>query len=244
MAPQISSPRHFESGSGASVVLLDWTPWGSTALGAALAERYRVISVEPPGVVDPKVSLEKIAETCAAATTAESIDSYAVVATSLGADVALHMTLLNPARITTLVLVSPTCIGRVTSTAWSAPESAMTAMLAHPEDGSSSLPSPERVATLDSLSKIMAVDESDTLELLSGLSCATLAVFGQEDRVVSKEAGRVWKELVPNCSLSYVYDAGHAVGLDRPAALSGVVLDFLERRETFIVENRRGLINP
>jgi hypothetical protein len=32
--------------------------------------------------------------------------------------------------------------------------------------------------------------------------------------------------------------------VDRPAALASVVLDFLERRETFIVENRSSLINP
>ena len=56
-------------------------------------------------------------------------------------------------------------------------------------------------------------------------------------------AGQMWKEQVLNCNVCYVYDAGHAVGVDRPDALVGVALDFAERRETYIVERRSSLIN-
>ena len=244
MAPQISTPQHFESGSGPTVVLLDWTPWESTGLAAALASRYHVINVDPPDAVGQWGSLPEVAEACAAIVKDTGINSYSVVGTSLGADVAPHVALSSPETVTTLVLVSPTRIGRVTSTAWNSPETATAAMLAHPGDGSNSPPSADRTARLEALFELWAEDESDTLGLISHLACATLAMFGQEDRLVSREAGQVWKELVPNCSLSYVYDAGHAVGIDRPAALFGVVLDFLERRETFIVENRSGLISP
>ena len=82
------------------------------------------------------------------------------------------------------------------------------------------------------------------MDLLPNLTCATLVVLGQEDPLVSRAAGGVWKEGVPNCSISYVYDAGHAIGTDRPEALANVVRDFIVRRETFIIENRSSLMTP
>jgi hypothetical protein len=42
----------------------------------------------------------------------------------------------------------------------------------------------------------------------------------------------------------FVYDAGHAIAAERPEALAGVVSDFLERRETFIVSQVNTMINP
>ena len=38
--------------------------------------------------------------------------------------------------------------------------------------------------------------------------------------------------------------AGHDIAADRPQALVNLVSDYLERRETFIVQNRSSVINP
>ena len=58
------------------------------------------------------------------------------------------------------------------------------------------------------------------------------------------EAARVYRERIPNCNISLVYDAGHALLCDRPEAVTSAVADFVERRETFIVGRESGVINP
>jgi pimeloyl-ACP methyl ester carboxylesterase len=62
--------------------------------------------------------------------------------------------------------------------------------------------------------------------------------------MVAPEAPRIYREKIPNCNISFVYDAGHAILADRPEALISAVSDFIERRETFIVGRESGLINP
>ena len=49
---------------------------------------------------------------------------------------------------------------------------------------------------------------------------------------------------MPNCNYVLVYDAGHEVAAERPAAFSSLVGDFLERREAFIVSQKSSLIYP
>ena len=236
--------HRIESGSGSPVVLLDWTPWETSALADALATRYRVIDIEPPDNDSLTPSAQSASEAVAAVAEAAGLDSYSLVGVSLGADVAFQLALSRPGAVNALALVSPTCIAPAVSQDWDTPAQAADVMLAHPETATITLPETARTAGLAALAKRWRSTEGYAAGLLPGLECATLAVFGQEDRLVSREAGGVWKELAPNCNVCYVYDAGHAVAADRPDALVNVVLDFLERRETFIVENRSSLINP
>lgn len=237
--------RRIESGSGSPVVLLDWTPWQSSVLADALAVRYRVISIEPPEDDGLTASAQSAAEGVASGAEASGLDSYSLVGVSLGADVAFRLALLCPESVTTLALVSPTCIAPAVSLSWDTPAQAANVMLAHPETASTNLPDSGRTAGLAALAKRWRdAADGDAAVLLHDLGCATLAVFGQEDRLVFREAGGVWKERAPNCNVCYVYDAGHAIAVDRPDALVNVVTDFVERRETFIVENRSSLINP
>ena len=238
-----------ETGSGSPVVLLDWTPWQTGALATALSSRYRVISIAPPPALGeswgslPSSPLDT-AGAVAAVAGASQLNSYSLIGVSLGADVAFRLALLHPASVNALALVSPTCIAPAVSLSWDTPAQAASAMLAHPETASTKSPDSGRTAALAALAKLWLSTEDDAAGMLPNLVCATLAVFGQEDRLVSREAGGVWKERAPNCNVCYVYDAGHAVAVDRPDALVNVVMDFLERRETFIVENRSSLINP
>ena len=233
-----------ETGNGNPVVLLDWTPWQTGTLAAALAAHYRVISIEPPVGDSVTPSAQSASEAAAAVAEAAGLDSYSLVGVSLGADAAFRLALARPEAVTALALVSPTCISPVVSLSWDTPAQAADVMLAHPETASDKSPGAARTSGLAALANLWRSTEGYAAGLLSGLECATLAVFGQEDRLVSREAGGVWKERAPNCNVCYVYDAGHAVAADRPDALVNVVLDFLERRETFIVENRSSLINP
>ena len=232
--------RFSESGHGAPVLLLDWTPWESSALAGALAARYRLISVAPP---DAGGSVQDTAEAVAGVAAAAGLNSCALVGVSLGADAAFRLALSRPDSVAALAVVSPTCIAPAAPLRRDTAARAADAMLAHPESAAAP-PDSGRTAALAALAERWRLSDGAAAALLPGLSCATLAVFGQEDRLVSREAGRVWKERVPNCNVCYVYDAGHAIAVERPDALVSVIMDFVERRETFVVENRSSLINP
>ena len=250
--------NYLESGAGdpstdSGVVLLDWTPWQTTALADALASRFRVLAVDPPAALDAgrgqSSPVEDVASSVADLALSTGLETYALVGTSLGADVAFRIALIRPASVAVLTLVSPTSVAPVNSRFPDTPESAVRAMLAHgetwaTENSSHPQPPSERTEALAALSALWGQTGRENADLLSQISAATLVVFGQEDRLVSREAGSLWKEKVTNCNLCYVYGAGHAVGVDRPGALASVVLDFVARRETFIVENRSSLISP
>ncbi len=87
-----------------------------------------------------------------------------------------------------------------------------------------------------------AAHELETL--LAEIQCPTLAVFGQADGMIDPAAASIYRSRIPNCNVAYVYDAGHDIAAERPEALLNLVADYLERRETFIVQNRSGAINP
>ena len=87
-------------------------------------------------------------------------------------------------------------------------------------------------------------DAAELEARLSDVQCPTLAVFGRDDKSVQPEAAATYRERIPNCNIAFVYAAGHDVAADRPQALVNLVSDYLERRETFIVQNRTSVINP
>ena len=87
--------------------------------------------------------------------------------------------------------------------------------------------------------------ESAELEgRLGDVQCPTLVVFGRDDKSVQPDAAATYRERIPNCNIAFVYAAGHDIAAERPQALVNLVADYLERRETFIVQNRSSVINP
>ncbi len=85
---------------------------------------------------------------------------------------------------------------------------------------------------------------ADTEARLPDVQCPTLVVFGRDDKSVQPDAAATYRERIPNCNIAFVYAAGHDIAADRPQALINLVSDYLERRETFIVQNRSSVINP
>ena len=61
---------------------------------------------------------------------------------------------------------------------------------------------------------------------------------------MTRSLGYFYKELMPNCHLVFVYDAGHAISTDRPEAFTEVVGDFIERREAFVIIRTETVIYP
>ena len=86
--------------------------------------------------------------------------------------------------------------------------------------------------------------DPDLERRLPELQTPTLVLFGTLDAVIPPEMGHFYKELMPNCHLVFVYDAGHAVSTERPEAFTEVVADFLERHEAFIISRTATVIHP
>ena len=106
------------------------------------------------------------------------------------------------------------------------------------------LRAPEQVAVLALISPpIVGRNTGGELQNQIGqIQCPTLVVFGQEDPLATSAS--VYRERIPNCNIAFVYDSGHDIPAERPQALLNLVADYLERRETFIVQNRSSLISP
>src|SRR5437868_536003 len=86
--------------------------------------------------------------------------------------------------------------------------------------------------------------DADLESRLHDLATPTLVLFGTLDRVIAPAMGRIYKDLMPNCHLVFVYDAGHAISTDRPEAFAEVTSDFLERHEAFVVSRAETMIHP
>jgi pimeloyl-ACP methyl ester carboxylesterase len=79
---------------------------------------------------------------------------------------------------------------------------------------------------------------------LPDLAAPTLVLWGTADEAMPAAVRRVYAELIPGAHLVFVYAAARAIGADRPEAFAGVVADFLERREAFVISRAPTLIHP
>jgi len=79
---------------------------------------------------------------------------------------------------------------------------------------------------------------------LPDVATPTLVLLGTRDDASGAALGRTCKTRIPGSHLVFVYDAGAAVGRDRPQAFAEVVADFLERREAFVISRARTVLHP
>ena len=95
------------------------------------------------------------------------------------------------------------------------------------------------------VARLRGPDRDAELEVaMRRLDIPTLVLFGTLDRVIPPEMGRHYKELLPNGHLVLVYDAGHAIGAERPEAFVEVVTDFLDRHEAFLISRAETVLHP
>jgi pimeloyl-ACP methyl ester carboxylesterase len=116
---------------------------------------------------------------------------------------------------------------------------------------------PERMPALPAVDPAQAAQSLALVKRLRGparepmledrlreLTVPTLVVFGTLDSVVPPEMGRIYKDLMPDAHLVFVYDAGHAIAAERPEAFVDVVADFLERGDAFLIRRSRTVVFP
>ncbi len=247
--------RYLEAGTGPPLICFHASGGPRLSRGHdLLAERHRVILFEAPGFGQSAVnertsSVPELARTMATAVATLGIERYSVWGTSFGGRVACWLAVQYPERLDALVLVAPAAIlpeGHASRTAGVPLEDRAGLYFAHPERQPPSTPDPDVIAKQEALlRRIRGPNRDADLEAgLAGLNVPTLVLFGTEDRLIPTEMGRVYREIMPSSYLIYVYDAGHHIDADRPEAFAGVVSDFLERHEQFLVNRTSSLINP
>jgi len=68
-----------------------------------------------------------------------------------------------------------------------------------------------------------------------------LVLCGTKDQ---SAAGDRYRTLLPDRHFMFVYDAGPAIGAERPEALAFIALEFFERRDLFLVSRENGMVFP
>lgn len=218
-----------------------------------LSQRFRVIAFEMPGFgTSPENTrtpdMRALAMTMSKAADALGLDQFNLMGTSFGGKTALWLAVQQPERVAALVLEAPAAIRPAGGEPPSgSPEEMARRLYAHPER-MAPLPvtDPEvRAKTARLVARLRGPDREADLEArLSGVTTPTLVLFGTLDRVIPPDMGHFYKELMPNCHLVFVYDAGHAISAERPAAFTEVVADFIERREAFVISRNETVIHP
>ena len=246
--------RYMEAGQGPALVHLHGA--GGLRLSPAhdlLAKQFRVVTFEMPGFgASPEntktQTMPELAATMAAACGKHGLDQYNLMGTSFGGKTALWLALQQPERVTGLVLESPAAIRpEGGAPPPSSPEALARLLYAYPErQPPSPAPDPAVLAKQQKLvGRLRGPNRDRDLETqLPQLKAPTLVVFGTRDRMIPPEMGHFYKELIPNSHLVLVYDAGHAIGAERPEAFVEVVADFLDRHEAFVISRTETVIHP
>jgi 4,5:9,10-diseco-3-hydroxy-5,9,17-trioxoandrosta-1(10),2-diene-4-oate hydrolase len=246
--------RYFEAGNGEPLVYLHGA--GGLRMSPALdllSQQFHVYAIEQPGFGSSapntrSTTVQEFAATVDRAIEAIGLERYNLVGTSFGGRTALWLALQAPEHISALVLESPAALVPSNHQRPSVPPEQRAALLyAHPERVPSHEPLPASVSSQqEALLRRLARPNPDTeLEAaLRTLRLPTLVLFGMRDALIPYSMGRRYRELMPNCHLVLVYDAGHAIGFDRPEAFSEVVSDFLTKHEAFVVTQESALVNP
>jgi len=88
---------------------------------------------------------------------------------------------------------------------------------------------------------VLAAPDGPTDESFREMQRPVLVLSGTKDQ---SDAGDRWRTLLPDCHFMFVYDAGPAIGAERPEALAFIALEFFERRDLFLVSRENGLVSP
>jgi pimeloyl-ACP methyl ester carboxylesterase len=218
-----------------------------------LSRQFRVVAFEMPGFGNSPENtrtpgMPELAATMAKAAAALGLDSFNLMGTSFGGRTALWLAVQEPKRVEALVLEAPAAIRAAgTRPPSGSPSEVASRLYAHPEQVPPLPPVDPavRAKTAAFVERLRGPDRDPDLESrMRELAVPTLVLFGTVDQVIPPEMGHFYKELLPNCSLVFVYDAGHAISTDRPEAFAEVVGDFIDRHEAFVISRTPTVIHP
>ena len=240
--------RYMEAGEGEPLIVLH----GGGGLRHytshdLLSRTRRVILLEVPGFGlsspnERSASLADLANTIAKAVGNLGITRFDLCGTSFGGKLSLWLAVQHPDSLRAMVLVGPAAIRQEDPSA-QPPGPPM--LYAHPERQESPpvLPSEVTEKQLMLTRRLMGPGRDIELERrMAALTVPVLVVFGTLDTVIPPETGALYKEILPNCNLVFLYDAAHEADADRPEAFVSLVDDFLQRQGGFVVKAGSDLI--
>ena len=247
--------RYCEAGEGAPLVHLHGA--GGLRLSRAhdlLAQQFRVIAFEMPGFGQSaenttSATMQDRAATMGRAAEALGLDRFNLWGTSFGGKAALWLAAQRPERLSALVLESPAAIRQPGARpASGTPEQMARLLYGHTERMPPIAPPDPAVQQkqLALVRRLIGPERDPELEAaMRRLDTPTLVLFGTLDRMIPPEMGRHYKELISaNCHLALVYDAGHAIGAERPEAFVEIFGDFLDRHEAFVISRTETVLYP
>ncbi|WP_170304607.1 alpha/beta fold hydrolase [Croceicoccus estronivorus] len=154
---------------------------------------------------------------------------------SFGGQVALHLAANHADCVETMVLEAPS--GVVAGP----PTAGRPTLFAYPEKAKDLLPDAATAkANSEAFRAYGGTAPSDPMlaDLLPGIHQPTLVIMGTLDAVVPAQSGQYLARHLPNCKLTYLYDAGHGAQVDQPERMFRVMRHFLDKGPAFIVANR------
>jgi pimeloyl-ACP methyl ester carboxylesterase len=245
--------RYQEAGEGPALVHLHGAGGlRLTPAHALLSRTFRVIALEMPGFGNAEnqrtQTIQDLATTMTSAVSALGLTRFNLMGTSFGGAVACWMAVQRRDLLAAMVLDAPSAIRPEGSEPVSgSPEEVARRLYAHPERVPSA-PAVEPVLAERRLALVQRLRgsgrDAGLEESLRGLRLPVLVMFGTQDAVIPPAMGRVYKELLPNSHLVFVYDAGHALMIERPEAFVEAVGDFLSRTEAFVISQSRTVVLP
>jgi len=244
--------RYLEAGQGEPLI---WLHGGGglqlNMLHELLTAKRRVIALEVPGFGESPVNqrtqnLAELAATMGAAVTALGIHRFDVMGISFGGALALWTTIVLADRVKSAILLAPAAYRPDWSTP-PTPEQMRSMLHAHPERVPQAPPPPPELMQkqMGLAMRVMTASPQAEMEArMRDCKVPVLVLMGTADRLIPPTMGRHYREMLPDCYLVMIYDAAHALDVDRPEACFAVIDDFLQRQGRFIVSNEDSAIFP
>jgi pimeloyl-ACP methyl ester carboxylesterase len=225
--------RYLEAGAGEVLVSLH-TAGGLriTAAHEQLATKRRVVAFEIPGfgaaANERTQTMAELAATMRAAMTALRIEACDLMGHSFGGKLAVWTAAQAPETVRSLTLIAAAAIR---------PEPGAAAMATALSD----LPASQQAL----VRRLIGPPRDAAMEAaMATLTMPVLALFGTRDELIPTSIAREYRTVLPSCHLMFVYDAGHAIDLDRPQALASIVADFVEKPHGFLVNRADSRLDP
>jgi len=83
-------------------------------------------------------------------------------------------------------------------------------------------------ALLETGKRIIPRNIDELLAKYKDINVPTLIIWGQQDKIISPEAGKLLVQAIPNASLQWIDECGHVAQEERPEVAVPLVLNFLQ----------------
>lgn len=236
-----------ESGKGQPIVLLHGgagpmsvTPWGELL---ARTKPARVIIPTHPGFMatprpDALKDVRGLARLYAALIRELKLEDVTLIGNSIGGWIAAELALLEPTRVTRLVLVNATGIevpGHPVADVFSLSMAELSQLSYHDPQRFRIDPSkftPEQTALFATNRAALKVYggsavDSGLRERLRALTQPALVVWGEADRIVDSDYGRAYAEAMPHGRFQLLARTGHVPQIETPELLAETLWPFI-----------------